>query len=235
MQVKIILVRPRNPLNIGAAARAMGNFGLRDLRIVNPYEPVWQEAVTAVHTQDILAQAQVFDTLDNAVKDCHLVIATTALKNRKPFQKIVSLPQINSFLADWEGKDIAIVFGPEKTGLTAAEISAAHAVLNIPTSAEVPSINLAQAVILCCYELGKNKVKPKKQYGPAIPTAQEFALVQSELQKLMDKLDFPPTLNGALRLEKMQEISAKMALSRQNLFFVNTLIKQINKKLNTGE
>ncbi len=234
MAVKIILVRPRNPLNIGAAARAMGNFGLRQLCVVNPYEPVWREAVTAVHSEDILAKAQVFDTIEEAVKDCHLIIATTALKNRTPFQKIVTLPDINGFLADYADEDIAILFGPEKTGLTAAEISCAHAILNIPTTAEVPSINLAQAVILCCYELGKNKIKQKKQDSPAAPKAQDFALVQTQLQELMDKLDFPPTLNGALRLEKMQEISAKMALSRQNLFFVNTIIKQINKKLKGG-
>ena len=141
------MVRPRNPQNIGAAARAMGNFGLADLRVVSPYEPTWREAVSAVGAHEILKKAKLYDTLKDALFDADLVFATTALKNRKTDRPIVALPSLGGYLEDCKSENTAIVFGSEKTGLNKEDIALAHCVLNIPTSAEVPSINLAQAVV----------------------------------------------------------------------------------------
>ncbi|MEK6544314.1 MAG: TrmH family RNA methyltransferase, partial [Elusimicrobiota bacterium] len=83
MDIRIVLVRPRNPLNIGAAARAMANFGFRDLAAVEPYAPNWKEAVSAVGASDLLRAAKVFASVDAAVADCQSVIATTSARRRR--------------------------------------------------------------------------------------------------------------------------------------------------------
>ena len=166
MHLSFILVKPRNPQNIGAAARAMGNFGFEDLRLINPWDPTWQEAKSAVGASPILKKAKVFNTIEEAAKDAHILIATTALKNRKPFQQILTLNKIDTFLKENKDKKIALLFGSEKTGLTAEDIDKADYILNIPTTAKVPSINLAQAVILCCWEFAKNNLKtPRAKIG----------------------------------------------------------------------
>ncbi|MBQ6223658.1 MAG: hypothetical protein IJJ58_00625, partial [Campylobacter sp.] len=100
MKITFILVKPRNPQNIGAAARAMGNFGFEDLRLINPWDPTWQEAKSAVGASPILKKAKVFDSIKEATKDCHILIATTALKNRKPFQQILTLNKMKTFLKE---------------------------------------------------------------------------------------------------------------------------------------
>lgn len=231
MNIKIILVRPRNPQNIGAAARAMGNFGLEDLRVVDPFEPVWREAVSAVDAHYILTNAKVFKDITSAAADCNLIIATTALKNRKVHQDIVSLPDIKNFLAKYEGQNIAIVFGPEKTGLNGEEIALAHAILNIPTTAKVPSINLAQAVILCCYELAKNTAIHKNTEQKQLPTVKEQQIVSQNIKEMLSLLDLPTTLSPAVTDKKLNDLNAAQVLSKENWFFINTIVSKILAKL----
>lgn len=231
MKVSIVLVSPRNPQNIGAAARAMGNFALSDLRVVAPYAPVWREAVSAVGAQDILIKAKVFDTLPQALEDADFIFATTALDNRKTVQKIVPLTTLNTFLEDYKDRHIALVFGPEKTGLKAQDIALADAVLNIPTSAKVPSINLAQAVILCCWELSKNKIPLKKSASAKYPTVKERELVLENLESLLSKLDLPPTLNKKVRQKHLRDINSKEVLTKENIFFINSIISKIIRKI----
>ena len=233
MSISIILVRPRNPQNIGAAARAMGNFGLEDLRVVDPYAPMWQEAVSAVDAHYILSNAKVYPDILSAAADCNLIIATTALKNRKVGQQVVSLPDIQNFLADYKDQNIAIVFGPEKTGLTGQEIELAHAVLNIPTTAKVPSINLAQAVILCCYELSKNTIKTKRVGTKRLPTVKEQQIVAQNIKQLLTLLDLPQTLSKSVTDKKLNDLNARQVLSKENIFFINTIVTKLLNKLNT--
>ena len=231
MKISIILVKPRNPQNIGAAARAMANFGLADLRIVAPYPPVWEEVLTAVHAEDIIKNAKVFETLPEALHDTNFAIATTALKNRQVWQQIIALPDIADTLKENKNSNVAIVFGPEKTGLTADEIALANAVLNIPTTSKTPSINLAQAVVLCCYEISKNKLPTRKTARVKEPTFKEKQIVIENFQKLLDKLALPPTLNRRIRRERLLDLSAKTRLSKENIFFLNSLIAKILQKL----
>jgi tRNA/rRNA methyltransferase len=227
MKTAIILVRPRNPQNIGAAARAMGNFGLSDLRVVDPYPPVWRDAVSAAGAHKILKKAKVFKTLKEALSDQKFILATTAIKERIIKRPILYLSQINIFLEENEKDKIAIIFGPEKTGLTTDDILCANAILNIPTDAKVPSINLAQAVILCCYELSKNKIPKIKAPSVKTPTFKEKEIVARNIEALLDRLDFPPTLNKRKRQKRISDITASESLSKESLFFINTVAARI--------
>jgi len=148
----VVLVRPRDPNNIGAAARAMKNFGLSDLIIVSPHPPVWQEARSAVGAEDVLAEARVVATIAEAVADCTLVIGTAARTRSGKNRPLLTPAELRRELAAGRER-VALVFGPEKTGLTNSDLSFCHRTLSIPTRPACPSMNLGQAVAICCYEL----------------------------------------------------------------------------------
>jgi len=149
---RIVLVRPRDPNNIGATARAMKNFGFRDLWVVTPHPPVWQEVVSAVNAKDVLANARVVSTLDEAIGDCNLVVGT-ADRTRVEAKQTVYTPYDLSRELNEAEYQLALVFGSEKHGLTNEDLSRCHRVLSIPTQPNCPSMNLGQAVAVCCYEL----------------------------------------------------------------------------------
>ena len=151
----VVLVRPRNPLNIGAAARAMANFGFSHLSVVAPFAPTWREARSAVDSQDVLVNAVESATLGDAIAGATLVVGTGSLQYRKPEQRVVPLPLLAP-LVDQElarGGRVALVFGPEKHGLTRDDLSWCHLLVEIPTAPGQPSMNLGQAVAVCLYEL----------------------------------------------------------------------------------
>jgi tRNA/rRNA methyltransferase len=153
--LKVVLVSPRNPLNIGAAARAMANFGLQRLAVVAPYAPTWREARSAVGAPELLQNAEESATLAEAVAGCTLVVATGSLTYRKPEQPVVQLPDLAPRVAQElaRGGRIALVFGSEKHGLSRGDLSYCHVMVEIPTDARQPSMNLGQAVAVCLYEL----------------------------------------------------------------------------------
>ncbi len=151
----MVLVSPRNPLNIGAAARAMANFGFSRLAVVAPYAPHWREARSAVGAPEVLQSAKSAERLGEAIADCTLVFGTGTLTHRKPEQEVISLPSLPARVRQElaSGGRIALVFGPEKHGLTREDLSYCHALVEIPTDKHQPSMNLGQAVAVCLCEL----------------------------------------------------------------------------------
>ena len=158
----VVLVSTRNPLNIGAAARAMSNFGFSQLRVVHPYEPAFQEARSAVGAAEVLRRAGVFERVADAVADCQLVIGTTSARNRQLRQVLRELPDGARVIRRQLGSSrVALLFGPEKRGLANEDLSHCHWLLRIPTCAEHGSMNLGQAVAVCLYDLLRTRrVKP---------------------------------------------------------------------------
>jgi TrmH family RNA methyltransferase len=153
--VDVVLVSPRNPLNIGAVARAMANFGFERLTVAAPYAPHWREACSAVGAETLLQNAKKTESLAEAVAGCTLVVGTGSLTYRKPEQPVVPLPLLAPRLLEElsRGGRVALVFGPEKHGLTREDLSWCHLLVEIPTDARQPSMNLGQAVAVCLYEL----------------------------------------------------------------------------------
>lgn len=167
MSLCVVLVSPRNPLNIGAAARAMSNFGFLDLRLVQPYDVAWQEARSAVGAAQVLADAQVFSSVQEAVADCTLVVGTASLGHRELMHPIRRLEYGGRLLRRHvaAGQRAALLFGSEKYGLGNDDLSYCHWLMRIPTRAEHESMNLGQAVAVCLYELirdgGAARAKPQ--------------------------------------------------------------------------
>lgn len=154
MNLRVVLVAPRNPLNIGAAARAMSNFGFFEMRLVNPYEVAFREAKSAVKAQKVLDDAREFKTVAEAVADCGLVIGTTSKGHRALEHPLRRLELGGRIIAKKLATGpVALLFGSEKFGLSNDDMSHCHWLLRIPTREEHGSMNLGQAVAVCLYEI----------------------------------------------------------------------------------
>ena len=208
-QIDVVLVAPRNPLNIGAAARAMANFGFSRLSVVAAYAPHWREARSAVGAPEVLQNAVEHATLADAVASCALVLGTGTLTYRKPEQPVVSLPDLAPLAAQElaHGGRIALIFGPEKHGLTREDLSLCHLLVEIPTDARQPSMNLGQAVAVCLYEIatrGFAAQRPEREDATpdrAHPTASgRLEILAGLIEETMAAADYsPPAMRPANR------------------------------------
>src|SRR5581483_2002995 len=151
------MVETRNPLNIGAAARAMANFGFSALRVVNPYDVAFREARSAVAAAPLLKAAAEYSTVADAVADCILVVGTTSVGHRELQHPLRRLEYGARLIRGAAGKAPgALLFGSEKFGLSNDDLSHCHWLMRIPTVDQELSMNLGQAVALCLYELARD-------------------------------------------------------------------------------
>jgi TrmH family RNA methyltransferase len=166
--LRVVLVSTRNPLNIGAAARAMSNFGFLHLRVVNPYEPAFREARSAVGAGSLLADSEQFSSVAEAVADCSLVVGTTASTRRELQHPLRRLKEGAALIRKrlTSGR-VALLFGSERTGLSNEAFSHCDWLIRIATREEHRSINLGQAVAVCLYELARDLGTPLQPPGPA--------------------------------------------------------------------
>lgn len=226
-QLAIVLVRTRNPLNIGAVARAMQNFGARKLRLVAPYEASFREARSAVGAGAVLREAREFASVAEAVADCRLVIGTTAARRRELAQPLVGLEQAAGRVhADLMQRRVALLFGSEKHGLTREDMEHCHWLIRIATEDTQPSMNLGQAAAVCLWELAREAVT-------LIPETDARA-ASGDIERLgalvMDLLD----AGGYTRLKTKvsTEAEVRRMLRRLNVTDVDThLLMGIVRKL----
>jgi len=180
--LRIVLVATRNPLNIGAAARAMSNFGLLRLRVVKPYDAAFREARSAVRASALLASAEEFSSVSEAVADCALVVGTTATHHRElqhPLQRLeYGARLIRRQLAS---SRVALLFGSEKRGLSNHDLSYCNWLMRIPTREEHSSMNLGQAVAICLYEL-------VREAKAALPNVKLQSATDGEVERITQLL-----------------------------------------------
>ena len=180
----IVLVRPQLGQNIGKAARAMLNFGLAEMRLVAPRDgwPNPEAGPAASGADVVLEEAQVFETVQDALTDCSLVFAST-VRRRDLVMPVIRPEEMADRIAG-SPERIAILFGPERSGLETEEVALANAIVTVPINPEFASLNLAQAVILLAYEWSKRSEL-------AQPTAKELEAPapHGELQGLIEQLN----------------------------------------------
>src|SRR5436305_10038542 len=141
-RLRVVLVAARNPLNIGAAARAMSNFGFTRLRVVSPYDVAFREARSAVGAPALLANAEEYKSVAEAVADCSLVVGTTAARDRELQHRLRLLPEASVLIRQQlAAGPVALLFGSEKRGLANEDLSHCHWLLRIPTPEEHISMN----------------------------------------------------------------------------------------------
>lgn len=158
--LRVVLVAPRNPLNIGAAARAMSNFGFASLRLVNPYKVAYLEARSAVGAGPVLEACREYASTAEAIQDCALVVGTTSVGHRELQHTLRRLEYGARLIrGQLSSGNVALLFGTEKFGLSNEDLSHCHWLLRIPARAEHGSMNLGQAVAVCLYELVRSAGK----------------------------------------------------------------------------
>ena len=168
--LRVVLVRSRNPLNIGAAARAMSNFGFHHLRLVTPWEPSYLSARSAVGASQVLLNAELFSSVAEAVADCALVVGTSAVGERELHHPLHVLEQGAELMRrKLAAAPVALLFGSEKFGLSNDDLSHCHWLFRIPTRDEHRSMNLGQSVAVCLYELVRSSANllPANEVTPA--------------------------------------------------------------------
>jgi len=243
---RIALVRPRNPLNIGAAARAMANFGFRDLVVVSPYEPTWQEARSAVGAEDLVRAAQAVPTLLEAVGDATLVLGTTSGSRRHLARELIPLAELPDWLetriplpARHRVRRAALLFGSEKTGLSNDELSHCHALVRIPTSPACPSMNLGQAVAVCCYELARLGLvsgrPPSSRLHRSDPaSAQSLAHLFDRAARILDAAGYLKPKSRRATLLKLRRLLLQLGLTNYDARILGGILAQIEWKLDVS-
>lgn len=221
-RIEIVLVSPRNPLNIGAVARAMANFGFEHLSVVAPYEAHWREAKSAVGAEDLLQNAKRAERVAEAVGKCTLVIGTGTLERRRPEQCVVLLPELAPLVREEleRGGRVAVVFGPEKHGLTREDLSLCHLLVEIPTDKRQPSMNLGQAVAVCLYELSARIVtgapEPAESDAPKPADSSQLELLARVIEETITAANYSPAEMNAANRHDLRLLLRRLALEERD-------------------
>lgn len=227
--IRIVLVEPAGPLNVGATARVMKNFGLEQLVLVNPQcDRLSTPAMTmAVHAKDILQSAIVVDSLPQALVGCVSAIATTGRDDHCPLpleNPRTALP----WLLEPLNQPAALIFGREDRGLTNEELNYAHRWVRIPSSSNYPSLNLASAVGICCYELAQ-----QAPTAAAPITDIELAPLESveayyqQLESLLLNIGYLYPHTAASRMEKFRQLYNRAHLQTTEVAMLRGLLRQV--------
>jgi tRNA/rRNA methyltransferase len=234
---QVVLVSPRNPLNIGAVARAMANFGLRRLSVVAPFDPTWREARSAIGAPELLINAIESATLAEAVASCTLVVGTGTQARRKPEQRVVPLPELAPMVSRELacGGRVALVFGPEKHGLTREDLSFCHILVEIPTDPLQPSMNLGQAVAVCLYELTRPAESSQANPVPSVTSAtpsERLDLLAGVIEEAMQAVGYSPRAMQPANRHDLRLLLRRLSLSAQDTRRILGLFRRILWRIN---
>jgi TrmH family RNA methyltransferase len=209
--LRIVLVAARNPLNIGAAARAMSNFGFSRLRVVNPYEVAFRVAKSAVGAETLLRDAEEFGSVAEAVADCTLVVGTTAIGNRSPRHPLHLLPAAaGKIRRRLRSSPVALLFGSEKRGLSNEDLSHCHWLLHIPARKEHRSMNVGQAVAVCLYEIVRSGVPRSKPDGMSRANSETVERLTATLLEALIESGYTNPRSEALAREKLRRLVRRL-------------------------
>jgi tRNA/rRNA methyltransferase len=238
---RMVLVHPRNPLNIGAAARAMANFGFLEMAVVAPFEPAWEEArLAAVGAESVIVSARAVPTLLDAIGSSTLVVGTTSGSRRNIGRELLSLSEFAAWLRRRRAKGkAALLFGSEKTGLANKDMSHCHVLVRIPTSMDCPSMNLGQAVAVCAYELaraGVVSIRPTHFTMHRSETANSQILdhLFERATRVLDISGYLQPKSRAAMLMKLRRFLLDLNLTCNDARILGGVLSQVEWKLGMG-
>lgn len=232
--IRIVLVEPSHPGNIGAVARAMKNMGLERLVLVNPRQFPDSEAIArASGADDVLANARVVATVDEAVAGCGLVLATTS-RTRDQYFRVADVRDAAERVLQESGRGpVAVLFGSERAGLTNEQLEAAHLLIRIPASESYPSLNLAMAVQIVTYELFRARgvrIEPAPAAGPLADPA-EMERLYGHLAQVLEEIDFRDRTQGGTHLmARLRRLFQRAALDRNEVNILRGILTAVQSR-----
>ena len=235
--IYFILVRPQIGENIGSVARAIKNFNIKYLRIVNPRcnWPNQRALATSVGAKDILKTAKIYDSLEKSIGDLDIVFASSS-RIRKVNKKIISVSNLKTKIK--KEKKVGILFGPEASGLSNDEISCADYLVKIPTNKNFSSLNLSHSTIIFCFELFKHFSEKKNEYKTGYKsTVAKKSEVNKFLNFIIEGLDkkgfLQPNHKRKSMIRNINNIFHRTNLSEQEiriLLGIFSTLNEFNKK-----
>ena len=231
--LRVVLVSTRNPLNIGAAARAMANFGFARLRVVAPYDVAYREARSAVGAATLLREAVEFQGVGEAVADCRLVVGTTSVGHRELHHPLRRLEYGARLIRRaLEQAPVALLFGSEKFGLSNDDLSHCHWLMRIPTADSVPSMNLGQAAALCLYELARDPRAARTRPAKLKPAAaEENEQITALLMEALERSGYVNPVTAASTREKTRRMVRRLGVTANDAPTIMGMLRQMLWKM----
>ena len=240
--IRIILISTFHPGNIGSAARAMKTMGLSNLALVTPRQypdPVAESM--AAGAKDVLANAKVFDSLDEAIADCSLVIGTSA----RPRNSNVSRPMLEAescaqhLLQEAQSNPVALVFGQETMGLTNEELEKCHFHVCIDANPDYPVLNVASAIQILCYEIRKHLVNQGQdgveKKTEAYPLNRELELFYQHLEETLVDIDFIIQQHPGMVMNRLRRFFNRARPEARELNMLRGILASAQKKAKSPE
>ena len=238
--IRIVLVAPSHPGNIGAAARAMKNMALTSLVLVRPKQfPHTEASARASGADDVLAAARVVETLGEALAGCGFIAATTARERDQYFRVADPRAAAARILAAARHSPAAVVFGAERTGLTNEELEMAHLLLRIPASEAYPSLNLAMAVQLVAYELYRASATGhagEERGAVPLATAAEMQQLYAHFAEVLAEIDFKDrTESGTHLMSRIRRLLQRAELDHNEANILRGILTAVqNRRRHAG-
>ena len=238
--LKIILVEPNGPLNVGSVARLCSNFKVEELRIVSPKCDIFslEAKKMALKGQNFLERCKIFDDLEKAIFDCDLVLASSGRidiskdscfeSSEDIFDWIMSFKKINN---------LAIIFGREDRGLTNSELLLANKIFNIPTSQDNPSLNLSHAVSIVLYELNKSSKRNLSRELEVFNLASSKQIHDSfmDIEEMLLKVGYLLKHTSSAKISKFKKFILRANTSMHEINVLRGIVHQINWFLNNSK
>lgn len=231
-RVEVILVEPAEGGNVGSCARALKNMGFTSFNMVDPrYEDRPMAHKMAVHAQDVLDSARVLESIEEATQDAHWVVATSVRSRTHPERKPPMGPDefIERLREMPDGSKAALLFGPERTGLTNTQLGKCQDILTIPTSAEFSSMNLAQAVMLVAWEIRKADLQPL--VAPSrdqTVTAGQVDELLAHMRRTLKIIEYLDPQNPDLILDDLRKVLSRSALDKRELSMLRGIFHRMD-------
>jgi TrmH family RNA methyltransferase len=238
--IRIVLVAPSHPGNIGAVARAMKNMALDDLVLVKPRQFPHSEALArASGADDVLARARVVDSLADAIAGCGFVAATTSRDRDQNFRVVDVRDAAERIVSESRRAPAAVLFGAERTGLTNEELDAAHVLIRIPANEAYLSLNLAMAVQLVAYELFRAqgvKVLGRTPGAAPLATPEEMERMYVHLAQVLEEIDFRDrTQSGTHLMARIRRFLQRAELDQNEVNILRGILTAVqNRRRHAG-
>jgi len=235
--IRIVLVEPSHPGNIGAVARAMKNMALADLVLVRPKAfPHPDATARASGADDLLARARMVGSVTEAVADCGFVAATTSRPRDQNFRALDLHDAALRIFEMSERGPAAILFGAERTGLTNEELALAHLLIRIPANPEYPSLNLAMAGQLTSYELFRAagspaSTRPLSELTVPLAPGADMERFYAHLQQVMDEVDFKDRTTGGTHLmTRLRRLFQRCEMDQNEVNILRGILTSVQHK-----
>ncbi len=242
--VKVVLVNTSHPGNIGASARAMKNMGLSNLALVQPKDfPSGVAVGRAASAVDILESAEIFDSLEQAVSDCALVICASARSRKIPWPMLTPEESATKILKEVNANKVAIVFGREDAGLNNDELQLGHFHVQIPAEENCSSLNLAAAVLVICYELyklslrsnSKELIKDQDHWDQKLATNGEVEYFYKHLERVMIAIDFHDPENPRQLIQRVRRLFNRIRIDVMEMNILRGILSNVENAINKKE